>query len=152
MNVIPVDDRFVQQIRVAEPRGHHARRSRSCSAVDFVTSELENPSRLIIELRAHGTPAKLPSQPATHLRWFIRTTGVPASCSRSNRPAHRISVDRSSAVGASHVWPRNPACANTHSWSRSTSAVVAKAALAAVAVPAPETALPARRNSSGIAP
>jgi len=59
MNVIPVSDRFVKQIRIAETQRSITRVVLDLeSAVEFTTSRLENPERLIIELHAPShTPA-----------------------------------------------------------------------------------------------
>jgi N-acetylmuramoyl-L-alanine amidase len=65
LTVIPVSDRFVKQIRVAEPQHNITRVVLDLeTAVEATTSRLENPDRLIIELRAPGgkttEPAKAP--------------------------------------------------------------------------------------------
>ena len=55
VNVIPVSDRFVRQIRVAETQKSVTRVVLDLeSAVDFTTSRLENPQRLIIEVHPAG--------------------------------------------------------------------------------------------------
>src|ERR1700728_1548042 len=55
MTVIPVSDRFVKQIRVAESQHNVTRVVLDLEmAVEATTSRLENPDRLIIELRAPG--------------------------------------------------------------------------------------------------
>lgn len=52
LTVIPVSDQFVRQIRVAEPQPNTTRVVLDLAApVDFTTSRLDSPSRLIIELR-----------------------------------------------------------------------------------------------------
>ena len=65
LTVIPVSDRFVKQIRVAEPQHNVTRVVLDLeTSVEATTSRLENPDRLIIELRARGDkttePAKAP--------------------------------------------------------------------------------------------
>jgi len=55
LTVIPVLDRFVRQIRVAEPQRNTTRVVLDLAgAAEPTLSRLENPSRLIIELRAPG--------------------------------------------------------------------------------------------------
>ena len=55
MTVIPVSDHFVRQIRVAEPQHNVTRVVLDLETpVESTTSRLENPDRLIIELRAPG--------------------------------------------------------------------------------------------------
>src|SRR5271166_6886233 len=63
MSVIAVSDRFVKQIRVAETQRAVTRVVLDLeSPVEYTTSHLENPDRLIIEVHALGqTPA--PSKP-----------------------------------------------------------------------------------------
>ena len=65
VNVIPVSDRFVRQIRVAETQKSVTRVVLDLeSAVEFTTSRLENPQRLIIEVHpvgyASATPKSVP--------------------------------------------------------------------------------------------
>lgn len=63
MTVIPVSDHFVKQIRVAEPQHNVTRVVLDLeSAVETSTSRLDNPSRLMIELRAPGGKAAEPSK------------------------------------------------------------------------------------------
>ena len=55
MTVIPVSDHFVRQIRVAEPQPNVTRVVLDLETpVEPTTSRLDNPTRLIIELRASG--------------------------------------------------------------------------------------------------
>ena len=59
VNVIPVHDQFVRQIRVAETQHGVTRIVLDlASASSFATERLENPDRLIIELHAPGATAK----------------------------------------------------------------------------------------------
>ena len=61
LTVIPVSDRFVKQIRVAEPQRNVTRVVLDLeTAVEATTSRLENPDRLIIELRAPGGALRAP--------------------------------------------------------------------------------------------
>lgn len=55
LTVIPVSDHFVRQIRVAEPQANITRVVLDLEEpVEFTTSRLDSPSRLIIELRPAG--------------------------------------------------------------------------------------------------
>jgi N-acetylmuramoyl-L-alanine amidase len=57
MTVIPVSDRFIKQIRVAEPQHNVTRVVLDLeTSVEPTISRLDNPTRLIIELHARGTP------------------------------------------------------------------------------------------------
>lgn len=61
LTVIPVADRFVKQIRVAEPQHNVTRVVLDLeTTVEASTSRLENPDRLIIELRAAGGELRAP--------------------------------------------------------------------------------------------
>src|SRR5437773_3550502 len=74
VNVIPVDDQFVRQIRVAEVQHGVTRVVLDLqAAVDVSTSQLENPDRLIIELRRPG------SRPATDEARTYTKVSEPAS-------------------------------------------------------------------------
>jgi N-acetylmuramoyl-L-alanine amidase len=66
LTVIPVSDRFVKQIRVAEPQPNITRVVLDLeTSVEATTSRLQNPDRLIIELRAPGGEPRPPSGKAT---------------------------------------------------------------------------------------
>jgi N-acetylmuramoyl-L-alanine amidase len=69
MTTIPVSDHFVRQIRVAEPQHNVTRVVLDLEVpVESTISRLDNPRRLIIELRAPGSPresTKAPGKPAT---------------------------------------------------------------------------------------
>lgn len=59
LTVIPVSDKFVNQIRVAEPQKNVTRVVLDMAgAAESSTSRLENPNRLIIELRKPGSSAE----------------------------------------------------------------------------------------------
>ena len=63
LTVIPVADHLVKQIRVAEPQRNVTRVVLDLeTTVETSTSRLENPDRLIIELRAPGGKAPEPSK------------------------------------------------------------------------------------------
>ena len=64
MTVIPVSDHFVRQIRVAEPQHNVTRVVLDLeTSVEPSTSRLDNPDRLIIELRAPGSEQEAPRKP-----------------------------------------------------------------------------------------
>jgi N-acetylmuramoyl-L-alanine amidase len=66
MTVIPVSDRFVKQIRVAEPQHNVTRVVLDLAAAVVTTiSRLDNPTRLIIELRPPGGAPQVPSPETT---------------------------------------------------------------------------------------
>ena len=66
VNVIPVHDRFVKQIRVAETQHGVTRIVLDLEGASaFTTQTLANPDRLIIELRSPGTAPKEPEAEAT---------------------------------------------------------------------------------------
>ncbi len=73
VTVIPVADKFVQQIRVGEQQGGATRVVLDLAgAVDASTSRLENPNRLIIELRRPGDAARLELQKARETAYSSR--------------------------------------------------------------------------------
>jgi N-acetylmuramoyl-L-alanine amidase len=66
MTVIPVSDHFVRQIRVAEPQHNVTRVVLDLETnVESTISRLDNPSRLIIELRATGSAPETTKGPET---------------------------------------------------------------------------------------
>jgi N-acetylmuramoyl-L-alanine amidase len=101
LNVIPVGDQFVRQIRVAEVQSGVTRVVLDLqAAVEVSTSQLENPDRLIIELRRPGalpvpnagrTPVKVP-EPVAEAPPQTRTFHPPA------RPPAVETADRRNAV------------------------------------------------------
>ncbi len=159
MNVIPVDDRFVQQIRVAEPRHGTTRVVLDlASSVDCVTSELENPSRLIIELRAHGTLAKSVNPPAVtppvitaERRVFqppVPTAVRPVSSPPVSTPAL---IDPPPQVASRLYSPKSLPASTPAAAAAPPVPVAAKSTTPppATAATSSEAALPARRNSTG---
>src|ERR1700733_7501595 len=66
MTVIPVSDHLVKQIRVAEPQHNVTRVVLDLeTSVQPTTSRLDNPTRLIIELRASGSAPQTPKPETT---------------------------------------------------------------------------------------
>ncbi len=64
MTTIPVSDHFVRQIRVAEPQDGVTRVVLDLErSVESTLSRLDNPRRLIIELRAAGSPPETTKEP-----------------------------------------------------------------------------------------
>ena len=164
MTVIPVSDKLVNQIRVAEPQHNVTRVVLDLAgAADASTTRLENPHRLIIELRQAGHPAEVEtsaSKPAEHRQF--NPPPAPAT-SRQLKPPQVEQLDPPPAVEAT---PSPVSAAMTAKLSppvvrNSTTPVIKPAAAAVITVPpvsttstnsAPlpsETALPAKRNESG---
>jgi N-acetylmuramoyl-L-alanine amidase len=86
LTVIPVSDRFVQRIRVAEPQRNVTRVVLDLeSAVETSISRLDNPSRLIVELRAPGKGAETSKPPARTAPVIVEPTPRPPA----PRPAVR---------------------------------------------------------------
>ena len=85
MSVIPVSDRFVKQIRVAETQRSVTRVVLDLeSPVDFTTSQLDTPTRLIIEVHAAGSkPAPHPVEPE------VVATSAPVPVVRAREAAPR---------------------------------------------------------------
>jgi N-acetylmuramoyl-L-alanine amidase len=92
MTVIPVGDKLIQQIRVAEPRRNVTRVVLDLTGVsDTSVSRLENPNRLIIEVRhpvgsAQATEAALEPKPPEH-RPFTPPPAIPSSQSKPSKVA-----------------------------------------------------------------
>jgi N-acetylmuramoyl-L-alanine amidase len=107
MTVFPVGDKLIQQIRVAEPRKNVTRVVLDLDGVaDVTTSRLENPHRLIIEVRQpghslHATPPApvlaaapapvLHAPPATPLE--TRSFHPPAKVTAAGKPAQVALLD-----------------------------------------------------------
>jgi N-acetylmuramoyl-L-alanine amidase len=197
MTVIPVADRFVKQIRVAEPQRNVTRVVLDLeTTVEATTSRLENPDRLIIELRAPGgelrapgseprapggkgkgtettqEPVKTPpalveptpaAKPVEHRQFTPPPTAV---ASAAPVRAQEATLDpppelpaKTAAVPASanafvnsrlnyKPGPAPPRPTATALLAKATAPAVIPPALSESAPPA-ETALPAKRNSSG---
>ena len=110
LTVIPVSDRFIKQIRVAEPLRNVTRVVLDLeTTVEATTSRLENPDRLIIELRAPGgkaqdnkapvktPPALIQTPPAS-----VVTPQVPAEPTPAPRPVeHRQFMPPPQSIPAS---------------------------------------------------
>jgi N-acetylmuramoyl-L-alanine amidase len=176
MTTIPVADHFVRQIRVAEPQQGVTRVVLDLeTAVEPTTSRLDNPNRLIIELRAYGStpePAKAPvkvppvlvepappAKPAERRKFTPPPAAQPVSAPIR---AQEATFDPPPELPPP-VTARGAAIDRyTAAWRPAPSAVLAKPAptptgtsmpinnAASIAPATPiETALPARRNSSG---
>jgi N-acetylmuramoyl-L-alanine amidase len=173
MTTIPVGDRFVRQIRVAEPQHGVTRVVLDLErSVQSTTSRLENPTRLIIELRAPGSAAEAP-KPATTTSAPTLVQPPPAAQPREHRPftppppvVHPAIVPAAKPLEATLdappdlppakpvviVFDQNPAPIKRSA----PPALLAKVspppitnAVSNTPPPAIETALPAKRNSSG---
>jgi len=89
MTVIPVADRFVRQIRVAEPQRNTTRVVLDLAGpAEPVLSRLENPSRLIIELRAPGGELRTPTG-SESLSVPEKNPATPAQTPPQKTVAHR---------------------------------------------------------------
>ncbi len=179
MTVIPVQDHFVRQIRVAEPQHNVTRVVLDLEAPVLSTiSRLDNPSRLIIELRASGSepatskghqaspPALLEPTPAAKPVDRRPFTPPPAvkPVSVPSVPSQEASLEPPPELQSRYTVPLFPAVptdykpgpAPARSLSLTVLAKPAPTPLSAsianvVSTPLPqlETALPAKRNSSG---
>jgi N-acetylmuramoyl-L-alanine amidase len=93
LTVIPVSDRFVKQIRVAEPLLNVTRVVLDLeTTVEATTSRLQNPDRLIIELRAPGGKAPETKAPVKTPPALIQTP--PASVVTPQIPAEPTPAPR----------------------------------------------------------
>jgi len=93
MTVIPVGDKLIQQIRVAEPRRNVTRVVLDLTGVaDTNVSRLENPNRLIIEVRqpGHGGENAVSEPKAGERRPF---TAPPANPAAASKPAQVALAD-----------------------------------------------------------
>jgi N-acetylmuramoyl-L-alanine amidase len=184
MTVIPVTDRFVKQIRVAEPQRNVTRVVLDLEgAVEASTSRLDNPDRLIIELRTPGgsetskpllktpsdTAEPAPPKPIEHRQFSPPPLRLPGA-TPSKRPQEAL-LDTPPELKLKSSTRLPPVAAAALSYQAppgvertSPPAVLAKPSVPiapasiseAAPLPAPftapapsETALPAKRNSSG---
>jgi N-acetylmuramoyl-L-alanine amidase len=172
MTVIPVSDRLLRQIRVAETHHNVTRIVLDLEGIaEASTSRLEDPNRLIIELRSPGAKtssatSKLmervpavdkepvpPTQPIERRTFTpppVRTV-APESAQRHPQPT---SMDPPPAVASASPLPTVAMNLNPRASSMGARppSPVAPAKLSAPAMPAivpAETALPAKRNTSG---
>jgi N-acetylmuramoyl-L-alanine amidase len=160
LTVIPVADRFVKQIRVAAPQHNVTRVVLDLeTAVEASTSRLENPDRLIIELRAPGggtadtsqapvrtppalvEPAPTPAPKPVEHRQFTPPPPAAAPAIAPVRaqeaalpPPPPLTVKPAPVLAAADVFVNSRPAAGP---------------VAGAAAPPVETALPAKRNSSG---
>jgi N-acetylmuramoyl-L-alanine amidase len=177
ITVIPVSDHFIRQIRVAEPQPNVTRVVLDLeSAVEPSTSRLDNPTRLMIELRAPGSGSPKPARPETTrapvIPPQIQSTPAPKPAERRQftpppaaQPAvvPAVQVQEASLDPPPSIPPSAPTA--TIAFDRTpdavrrmapVSVVVAKPASSASISPASNTppqlvenALPAKRNASG---
>jgi N-acetylmuramoyl-L-alanine amidase len=179
MTVIPVSDHFVRQIRVAEPQHNVTRVVLDLeTAVEPTISRLDNPTRLIVELRASGGTPETTKAPARMPPTLVEPAPVPKPTQhRPFTPPPAAAPVVISAVESTEAWldpPPELQLRNTAmpvlpvnyklapAPGRSTIAgpgagVLAKPALPTIASApvlgansAPiETSLPAKRNATG---
>ena len=82
-DVIPVSDHFVRQIRVAEPQHNITRVVLDLeTSVEPTTSRLDNPTRLIIELRASGSAPETTKAPVKAPPTLIEPAPAPKPAER----------------------------------------------------------------------
>jgi len=174
LTVIPVSDHFVKQIRVAEPQHNVTRVVLDLeAAVEATTSRLENPARLIIELRAPGggtsettqaplktppallAPAPTPAPKPVEHRQF---TPPPPTAAPAAPPVRAQEAALPPPPPLALKPTTVPADVTAHGVGRMLATITApdpstltpSTALTPSTPPArPETALPAKRNSSG---
>ena len=172
MTVIPVSDTLVRQIRVAETQHGVTRVVLDLErSADATTSHLDNPNRLIIEVRATGAPAPAPPNPpieaevaesrAPAYRPFTAppaSAAIEASARRTAplfvdpppiaaRPG--VASDVANVIPKLSPPPVRPAPAAVLAKVTPAASPIAPSS-AIVPAPAPETAaLPAKRNSTG---
>jgi N-acetylmuramoyl-L-alanine amidase len=158
MTVIPVSDRLLRQIRVAETQRNVTRIVLDLEGTaEATTSRLEDPNRLIIELRTPGAAAssKAPAKSPVEAEVVHRPFTPPPARSIAEAPQPRAqltSMDPPPTVASASIPPSpamnlNPAPVAARPSAKPTAPPVA-ASVASVAPPA-ETALPAKRNTSG---
>jgi N-acetylmuramoyl-L-alanine amidase len=173
MTVIPVSDHFVKQIRVAEPQHNVTRVVLDLErSVEPTMSRLDNPTRLIIELRAAGDAPETPKpettkapvrtpptlvQPAPGPKPVERRQFTPPP---AERPATTAVVQPQEALlepppdlPPATIIAAEPLVTSRRSPATPLAAKVAppgiSSAVSSTPPPAVETALPAKRNSSG---
>jgi N-acetylmuramoyl-L-alanine amidase len=184
LTVIPVSDHFVKQIRVAEPQRNVTRVVLDLeTTVESTTSRLENPDRLIIEIRAPGggapettkAPLRTPPtlveptpapKPVEHRQFTPPPTALPSVAPvRAQEVAldpppelapRRSGPPPSPAIALNYKPEQAPPPRSHLTGAEAPTALLAKAtpppvpASASNVSPTPaETALPAKRNSSG---
>ena len=173
MTVIPVADRLVRQIRVAEPQHNVTRVVLDLeTAAEPTVSRLDNPTRLIIELRASGSTPEITKAPEP-----VKAPPTPAEPIPARKPAERrpftpppaalpvaIPIVQSQEALLEPPPELPPSGTVAVAVDRNTAAVWRPAPMIVLAKPASpsignggastpsaaiETALPAKRNSSG---
>jgi len=174
VNVIPVHDRYLKQIRVAETQHGVTRIVLDLATVSsFTTETLANPDRLIIELRTPGGSAKAPMQEtATAERAMVpppvtRTARVftpPPSAPARRAPDPAVGtpdIDEPPAVAVSTPARPNPAViakltvppppavrTRMQDPAPVTKPETTPPVRASVSAPAPDVAYPARRTTA----
>jgi N-acetylmuramoyl-L-alanine amidase len=172
ITVIPVGDHLLERIRVAEPQHDVTRVVLDLAVpVESTTSRLDNPTRLIIELREAG------ARPETTTRAPVKPPAAPPESTPAPRPAeHRqftpppaaqpvlpVEHPETAALDPPPSFPPVFSTSPLISWDHDLVANrrPAVAAVLAKTAPAPaigvvsnrpdsfETALPAKRNSEG---
>jgi len=182
MTVIPVSDHLVRQIRVAEPQHNVTRVVLDLEGpVEATTSRLDNPRRLMVELRASTSapqttkaprPGPMPSveptpptKPVERRQFTPPPSKPPAVPAVQQQPQEVALLDAPPQLQLPFrfAWPQ-PLTLLARDWGLGTGALAESAARVARAATTPvnvnvtakvagsapiETALPAKRNSSG---
>jgi N-acetylmuramoyl-L-alanine amidase len=108
INVIPVHDRFVKQIRVAETQHGVTRIVFDLEGASaFTTETLANPDRLIIELRSPGTAPKEPEAEATMATAERVFTPPPQPVRRATQPG-QFPMEQPPVLAVSAPYRINP--------------------------------------------
>ncbi|MGP0070691.1 MAG: N-acetylmuramoyl-L-alanine amidase [Bryobacteraceae bacterium] len=173
MTVIPVSDHLIKQIRVAEPQHNVTRVVLDLeTSVEPTTSRLDNPTRLIIELRASGSAPETPKPETT--KGPVRTPPALVQPPPGPKPVDRRPFTPPPAAQPAAIPPlppqeaslelppdlpppaRIPAGVLANARRSLTTPLAAKVAAPATSSavsstppPAIESALPAKRNSTG---
>jgi len=158
LTVIPVADTRVRQIRVAEPQPNITRVVLDLAgAAEATTSRLDNPRRLIIELRASAKPAE-PRPAATPM--VVAEAPAPATGRAEPRafhppPASTLPVAPAKRAEVALLEPPAVAVTSRPAPVLPAAAVIAKPSFPPVAPPVPPTyvaASPASLNATSVNP
>ncbi len=157
LNVIPVSDRLVKQIRVAETQHNVTRIVLDMEApAEATTSRLENPDRLIIEVRLPGVKPPIEAEPVEP-KPVERRPFTPPPTRQATQTAPKATqaaalepppaVQTTSAVTSpANINPKLP----PGTFRPAAASIVKPITPAVTNPPAPsEPALPAKRNTSG---
>jgi len=155
MTVIPVSDRLLRQIRVAETQRNVTRIVLDLEGIaEATTSRLEDPNRLIIELRTPGVKVSS-AEPVPPTKPIERRTFAPPPVAAmvpepTQKRPQLTSMDPPPTVASASVLPATAMNLNPGYLRPPSPAAPAKVSAPPVTASVPaETALPAKRNTSG---